>query len=165
MTPESSTCVKWRRILFENHSKSLIFYNICQLRSLRYSNFPALCFCFDLPKFTQSTADIYQKSKHARNVVKWAKCDFCGDFQTLCGGEIEGRTAASLTYSLIFLRFPLMSSLLLMFLCLILKPWKNYVRWFDNAQNKNWICSPPKADTWLDGTSSPSPLLQRLSLS
>ena len=49
------------------------------------------------------------------------------------------------------------------FLSLILGLWKSCVHWFANALSKNWHCLGLKADTWQDGTSSPSLLVQRWS--
>ena len=46
----------------ENHSKSLIFYDVCAAAKLTVFEFSRLCSCFDLPKFTHSTAELYQNS-------------------------------------------------------------------------------------------------------
>ena len=49
--------------VFENHCKSLIFLQYLRVAKLNViSNFHAFCFCFDLPKYTHTTADFYQNS-------------------------------------------------------------------------------------------------------
>ena len=78
---------KWLLLPRQDHSvwkslKSLTFiYQYWKMRSLRWSNFRVFSFCFNLAKFSHSTAEFYQNSPH---FVNKSKDDFPYFLRTQC---------------------------------------------------------------------------------